>query len=438
MNVLAELADFVTTASAPDLPALDRIILRRHTADAVVARLVGQRSSEGRAVAALFPPHEGAGHIAGLAALVRLTEIDDIHLPSCTTPSSVAVPVALACAAQSECSPATLESAIWVSTEIVVRVGKAIDGARVLYKGLWPTRTGATLGAAAAAARVWGLDRDQTQHALSLAAMATAGRTGRFQGEPSGRWIVFAMAVANGIKAAEAARAGVSGDPDLLEGDWLEGALGVPVDTGGLLRDLGRGSIYPELSLKPYCTSRQALSAAEAMQDLVGQGLDPQTIRKIVIRVPSAYAGMVGQKLDSAIRSSSYVSAPGLVAIAALAPDSLYDVDRASVLGDDRIMSLSRLATVVADESLDSLFPQAWPAEIEVETSKGAVRARVVEPTGAPGNRIDDAGLLDKARKVLGHVGARHMAEQVLAAAKGAFDSQAESRALISIFAAGP
>ena len=81
MNILAELAAFVATASARDLPTLDRGILRRHAADAVVARLAGAQTSEGRAVAALFPPHKGADSIAGLAALVRLTEIDDIHLP---------------------------------------------------------------------------------------------------------------------------------------------------------------------------------------------------------------------------------------------------------------------------------------------------------------------------------------------------------------------
>ncbi len=437
MSLLYQLASFVATASARDLPALDREILRLHAADVIVARIAGAHTSEGRAVSQLYPGGRGAGSIAGLCALVRLTEIDDIHIGSCTTPSSVAVPVAMGIGAETGCDPERLESAIWAGTELIVRLGKAIDGARVLYKGLWPTRTGATIGAAAAAARVWGLTTEQTVHALSLAAMTTAGRTGKFKGEPSGRWIVFEAAVADGIKAAAAAQAGFSGDPDLLEGKWLEGALGVPVDTSQLTDGLGHTSVYPELSLKPYCTARQALSAAEAMRGLMAEGLDPETIVRIVIRVPTAYAVMVGQKLDPAIRASSYVSAAGLVAVAALAPGALYDVERASVLGDPRILRLSQLATVEADTAFDPGFPNIWPAELVVETTEATLRRTVTDPAGAPGNRIDDAGLLFKSRNVLGHFGRRDTADVVLDLSRCAFAQQDAANAFARLLVSG-
>jgi len=52
------------------------------------------------------------------------------------------------------------------------RLGMAVGGAKVLYQGLWPTRTCATLGAAATAARVWGLTEPQTRNALALAGFA--------------------------------------------------------------------------------------------------------------------------------------------------------------------------------------------------------------------------------------------------------------------------
>ena len=267
--------------------------------------------------------------------------------------------------------------------------------------------------------------------------MTTAGRTGKFQGEPSGRWIVFEAAVADGIKAAAAAKAGFSGDPGLLEGTWLEGALGVAVDTSQLTRTLGQTSVYPELSLKPYCTARQALSAAEAMRGLMAEGLDPDTITRIVIRVPSAYAGMVGQKLDPAIRASSYVSAAGQVAVAALAPDALYDVERAGVLADKRILRLSQLATVEDDAAFDPGFPQVWPAELVVETAEGTLRRKVTDPAGSPGNRIDDAGLLVKSRNVLGHVGLRDAADVVLDLSRRAFAEQNAADTFARILVSG-
>ncbi len=162
------------------------------------------------------------------AAVVRHTEIDDIHTPSCTTPSSVTVPTAFALAHAGGISdPVQVASALWVGTELLVRLGVAIDGARVLYRGVWPTYFCAPLAAAAIAARIGKLSEDATAHALSLALMRTAGRSGRFQGRVPGRSVILGMAVADGVRAAQAAREGVGGDPDLLDGPWLRDAHGL-------------------------------------------------------------------------------------------------------------------------------------------------------------------------------------------------------------------
>jgi 2-methylcitrate dehydratase PrpD len=420
-----------------DLPARDRTILRRHMTDVVAARFAGAACPEGRAVAALCPQGEGADRVAGLAALVRLTETDDIHISSCTTPSSVAVPVALGLAAQTPCGPAQLESAIFVGTELIVRLGLAIGGADVLYQGLWPTRTGATLGAAAVACRIWGLSEAQTRHALSLAAMLTSGRTGRFLGEPSGRWFIFAAAVAAGIRAASAARCGFTGDPAVFDASWLERSLGVPVDVQKLVGNLGGTSVFPELSLKPYCTSRQALPGAEAMRALVARGLDPASIISFAIKVPSAYAPMISQQLDVGVRASAYVSGAGLAAIAALDPSSLYDVERTSVLTNPDITELARKGEITADPELDRLYPARWPARIEVRTSSSTLHHEVIEPIGDPGNPLSDREFEDKLRRVLTHAGRADTVDEVLKVSANAFESEASVSAVSRVFVDG-
>lgn len=438
MSMLDALAAFVSSARASDLPAQDRAVLRRHVADIVAARLAGAACTEGKAVAAFHPPGQSAESAAGLATLVRLTETDDIHTPTGTTPSSVAVPVALALAAQSPCSAEQLESAIYVGLETIVRLGKAAGGAGILYQGVWPTRAGATLGAAAAACRVWGLSETVTRHALSLAVILSSGRTGRFQGEPSGRWIVFSVAVATGIRAAQAARAGFSGDLAIIDSGGLERALGVPVEPHILIRALGRTSVYPELSLKPYCTSRQALPGAEAMRALVARGLAPETIEAFTLHVPTDYAAMISQKLDPAVRSSSYVSGAGLAAIAAIDPDALYDVERASVRCNPSIMALAAKGRVLADPDLDKLYPLHWAARIEVVTTSGKLQHEVIEPQGAPGNPIGDEQLADKARRVLGHVGLAAGYEPLISVTARPFANAAAASALARFFVAGP
>src|SRR5262249_53197058 len=155
--------------------------------------------------------------------------------PSCTTPSSVAVPTALGLArAERVFDPERVASAIWVGTELMTRLGAAIDGARILYRGLWPTYFAAPLAAAAVAARMGRLSAEETAHALSLALMLSAGRSGRFHGKIPGRSVLLGMAVAAGVRAAEAARHGVGGDPGLLDGPWLRDAQGMNADLGAL------------------------------------------------------------------------------------------------------------------------------------------------------------------------------------------------------------
>ena len=403
----------------------------------VVARLAGEACSEGRAVSSFYPPGQGPDSIAGLAALVRLTETDDIHTPSGTTPSSVIVPVALALAATDPCSPEQLESAIFVGVETIVRVGMALGGASVLYQGIWPTRAAATLGAAAAACRIWGLSEVETKNALSLAVILSSGRSGRFHGDPSGRWIIFAVAVAAGVRAAGAAHAGYSGDPSVLDAGGLQRSLGVPVDATALIRDLGRTSVFPQLSLKPYCTSRQALPGAEAMRALVTEGLDPASIQSFTIKVPTAYADMISQKLDPASRSSTYVSGAVLAAIAALDPNSLYDIERAKVLRDPRIIDLASKGQVAGDPALDSIYPAQWPARIEVKTASAMIEREISAPLGDPGNPMSDRDLEDKAKRILANAGRAEAFDTLWARVGSAFETQTSASALARFFVDG-
>jgi 2-methylcitrate dehydratase PrpD len=99
VSVIGELASFVARAKVSDLAAADRERLRLHFIDTVVAAQAGARIPEGKALQSLGDDGALAIRIGRQAAAIRLTEIDDIHLPSCTTPSAGAVPVALMLAA---------------------------------------------------------------------------------------------------------------------------------------------------------------------------------------------------------------------------------------------------------------------------------------------------------------------------------------------------
>jgi len=401
MSVLRDLAAFVCGASVTSLPETERAIQRRHVADTYVAATAGALTSEGRALRSVLPHVAIADAIGLQTAVIRHTEIDDIHTPSCITPSSVTVPTALSLARHhGEFDPDTVASAIWVGTELMTRLGVALNGARILYRGIWPTYFTAPLGAAAIAARIGKLTEDQTTNALSLALMLTAGRAGRFHGKLPGRSIILAMAVANGVRAADAARQGVGGDPELLHATWLKEAHGLDADLRAMTVGLGISSVYTQMTLKPFCSAKQAISSIEALMALIDEGLAPATISKVSVRVPPPYARMIAMKPGLDSRSSTIVSAAFQMGLAAHRRERLYDIERAEALLEHDAMAFADKVDISADESLMEAFPASYPAEIDVTAGGKMLRRRVTAAYGDPTRPLDDAALLLKAERV--------------------------------------
>jgi 2-methylcitrate dehydratase PrpD len=437
MNVIGQLASFVAGAKAAALPAAERERLRLHFTDTVVAALAGTRIPEGKALQSFGAPASLAERIGRHAAAVRLTEIDDIHMPSCTTPSAGIVPVALALAAHAKNFDADeIASAVWVGTEIMTRVGVAVGGPQILYRGIWPTYLAAPVAAAATAARVFGLSRTRTGHALSLAVMLSAGGVGRIHGAPSGRWFLYANAVAGGVAAAEAAHANYHGDGDLLDKNWLTDTHGITLDHKRLTAKLGEGSIYPALSIKPFCSAKQAIAAVEAFRGIVAdEKLDCGAITKIRVHVPPAYAGMIATRAEAGARQSTMVSVAHQIALAALKPQRLYEVDRSTRTMDAEVTQFAAKVEVVPDPSLAPLYPLHWPAEVEIDAGGKTFRRRVVGAAGDPDNPLSGVQIDDKAHRVLDPLISTARVDEWLMICHAGLQGNAEFQTLATAFA---
>jgi 2-methylcitrate dehydratase PrpD len=437
MSILRDLAAFVSGASARSLSDTDRATQRRHVADTLVAAVAGSRTSEGRALRSLLPRDTLADAIGLQAAVIRHTEIDDIHTRSCTTPSSVAVPAALALARDRGAhDPGDVASAIWVGTELLTRLGVAVNGATVLYRGLWPTYFAAPVAAAAVAARLWRLSTSETAHALSLALMLSAGRSGRFQGKIPGRSVILSIAVSAGLKAAAAARDGVSGDPDLLDGPWLSEAQGLEAKPEALMAGLGTRSVYSELSLKPFCSAKQAVAAIEALLVLLDEGMAPDAIERVRVRVPPPYARMIAMKAQPGSRASTIVSAAFQMGLAARRHQRLYDIDRDRAGEEEAATEFAAKVEIVPDEALSDTFPVCYPAEVEVVAGGRTKRKRVTAAIGDPSRPLDDARLKEKAERVLRQIDPALPAATLVAIGLTGFNDRAACERLSAAMAA--
>ena len=166
-----------------------------------------------------------------------------------------------------------LAAAIVAGYEAMIRLGAAIDGPSVLYRGIWPSYFAAPFGAAAVAARLLRLDDKQTANALSAALIMAAPGAGHHAAPTTMRWLAVGHAAGRGLQAALAAGAGFTSDVKIADGDFLKNIFGI-TPNAALLGGGSGGLALSQTSFKPWCAARQTMAATQALREILADGVD--------------------------------------------------------------------------------------------------------------------------------------------------------------------
>ena len=353
-------------------------VIDLHVMDTVVAFLAGVRTREGEALSQLYGGEGGAALAAAASAIARLSECDDIHLASCVTPGAVVIPVALAFAGG--CGEDEFQGAISAGYAAGLRLGMGIGGARALAGGVWPTLLAAPLMAAVTASCLSGYDAGQLAHAMALAISGISGRLGRPVSVSTGRWFLLGEAVLRGLRASEAAGQGFHGDLTLLSKLWLTAQAGHDeVDMGAFDLSAPEPSIS-DVGCKPFPIARQGANACVGFQSLLSKGLDVHRIESIEVFVPAMNAALLSRPLVEDDRLSRLSNIGFQLGCAALAPEMLYDAERAMPPAGP-ILDFARRVAVMRASDLEAHLPGRWAARVVVNTDRERFEETVV---GAP------------------------------------------------------
>lgn len=240
---------------------------------------LGIASGSGSTVigSALRLPARFAAFANGLA--IHADDYDDTQLAVAkdrvygllTHPTAPALPPVLALAERDRRSGADLMLAYQVGVEVECKVAEAIMP-RHYQHGFHSTATCGSIGAAAGAAKLLGLDLDATRRALSIGATQAGGLRENFgtMTKPfhAGR------AAENGVVAAEIAALGFTASPNGLEADrgffraagggyspeMIEGMLGNPWTFH-----------FPGVSIKPHPSGSLTHPGMAVMMDLIAR-----------------------------------------------------------------------------------------------------------------------------------------------------------------------
>ncbi|WP_276255513.1 MmgE/PrpD family protein [Halomontanus rarus] len=408
MATTLEFAEFVQETSYDDLSSDVRDALKRRVLDSVgiavaaeaadptqiVYRTVRDLETEGSCTLwgrdASASPVEAAMHNTSLVRY--LDYMDSFLAPNETPHPSDNLGAVVATAESAGRSGEELLTGLAIAYEIQ---GELAWNAPVREKG-FDHVTHTVISAAAASAKLLGLDREETRNAIGIAGTAhnalRVTRTGEIN---EWKGIASGNAVRNAVYSAMLAKNGMDGPRNLFEGQkgWQD------VISGSFEVELTPGERVHDAMTKRYVAETYAQSAVEGVIELAEtENLDSAEVAGIKLETFGGakliIGGGEGNRYEVENRAQADHSLPYMLAAALIDRDltmAQYELDR--VRRED-VQRLLRVVDVSEDPALTDRFEAGeMPAVIDVTMDDGttyrvekeAFRGHPLDPTGWEG-----------------------------------------------------
>jgi len=310
-SVSARIAHYVATTRLDDIPAearnaaklflLDTLAVAWAGSDAPGCREMYELMQEQGGYPAATAWAYGRRLAAGAAAFVNgmssaALDYDALGRDAPVHVNVVVLPAALAIAERQRRSGREFLAALVVGSDVAYRVAAAcLPPAR----GFHFTSAASVFGAAAAAAKLLGLDETGIRHALGIAFTQVCG-TKQVMIEPSlTKRTLSAFAARSGVDAALMAQRGITAPAEIFEGEFGYFRTYENGDPARIVDGLGSRFTNLDLSIKrfPSCGCNHTTLAATL--DLVRQyDLRPDDVTSVQVTVPQEIDRLVGMPYD--------------------------------------------------------------------------------------------------------------------------------------------
>jgi 2-methylcitrate dehydratase PrpD len=385
---LEALARFVAGTPGDAIPSDARRHAALVVADTVGAILGGAAEPEMRRLTASAARAEGPATALGPGfrrvepwwAIVAngtagtMLELDEGNRFARGHPGIHVLPAALAEAERLGAGGEAVLAAFVLGYDVAARLGAAAP----VRPGMHMHGVHGVVGAAAATARLRGLEPPATAGALAVAAGLTLGTAWRTALEGATVRNAYAgVAGASGWLAVDLAQAGVTGLGDMLT-ETFGRIAGAAFDPAVALDGLGGRFEVSRNYFKRYACCRYNHAAIEALEAILAEHAPgPDRVAALRVETYRAAATMSGQEPAGSLAakfSIPYALAARLV-LGHCGPDAF----REPALADPRIRDLARRVEVVADPALEAGFPARRPARVAMRLTDGRVLGREVE-----------------------------------------------------------
>jgi len=408
----ARLAEFVVDARLTDAPDAARAQVGRAAIDTIGVMLAGASEPVARITRAVARVEGGVPLCTVVGTGLRTSptwaalcngaaghahDFDDTNFALMGHPSVPLLATALACGEAETADGAAVVLAYLIGFEVSAALGLALNPGHYT-RGWHATATLGTIGCAAAAARLRGLDAARTTHALGIAASLASGLKENF-GSMTKPYHAGHAAL-NAVTATALAAAGMTASPTALDGSQgFAAAFSGEKLSSGAFGELGREwqIVRSGIAVKPYPSCALTHSAIDALVALrTRHGLTAEQIDDVEVGVHHVVPEVLRHPAPTNALERKF-SMPYCAAAAlgrgAVGIDDFQD----GPVRDPSVAALEKRVRMVVDPALpDQLEQQAW-SRVTIRLRDGRVLSE--PPRGASGHPdtpLSDAQLRDK------------------------------------------
>ena len=330
-------------------------------------------------------------------------ELDDLHNESSLHPAVAVFPAALAASVIGNCGGRRFIEGVTVGYEVMTRLGKALNSGNHYARGFHPTGICGVFGTAAAAAKILGLDVEQTINALGIAGSQAAGS---MEFLTDGSWtkrLHAGWAAHSGIIAAMLAERGFTGPATIIEGrfGFLHSYSGGAVPEK-VVADLGKPFEITRTSIKPHACCRYKQGSIDGILNVMRENnLKPEEVKQVTLGILKSGFPIVAEPAELKYNPKTLVDAqfsmPFGAAVAMIYGKAFLSEYTLENIESARVKEMMGRVSCVENPELEKVFPRQWPASVELVTEDGRkFSTRVDYPKGDPENPLTWEELISK------------------------------------------
>ncbi|AGW93157.1 MULTISPECIES: MmgE/PrpD family protein [Cupriavidus] len=409
-----QLCDFLADLKLADVPAPVIERTKDLFLDWIASAIAGKDAPAVRKLqefAAAMGPAQGEAEVLVdrrrtspyFAALINgasshVVEQDDVHNGSVLHPAAVVFPAVVAAAQAEGKTGAEMLLASIAGYEAGIRIGEFMG--RSHYRVFHTTGTVGTLAAAAAVAKLYGLDAEGINQALGSAGTQAAGLWEFLRDAADSKQLHTAKAAANGLQSAWLARAGFTGAKQILEGaQGMAAGMSSDANPACLTDGLGTRWATAETSFKFFASCRHTHPAADALKAVMQrEGIAADQVAGVTTHVHQGAIDVLGPVVNpTTIHQAKFSMGTVLGLVAVHGHAGLGEFEQ-HALQDDRVTAFRGKVEMELDDEINAAYPRQWIGRVTVKTTDGrTLAARVDVPKGDPDNTLSRPELEAKA-----------------------------------------